>query len=85
MEKGIQKLDFKPGGVNSLLQINDLKNSPGPSRKEVRVATKQAVALLQDNYPEFAAKNVRTCSTFFPNFGLHLVHLYDCIWFVLGS
>ncbi|XP_027184809.1 patellin-4 [Coffea eugenioides] len=58
MEKGIQKLDFKPGGVNSLLQINDLKNSPGPSRKEVRVATKQAVALLQDNYPEFAAKNI---------------------------
>ncbi|XP_049371830.1 patellin-4 [Solanum verrucosum] len=58
MEKGIQQLDFKAGGVSSLLQINDLKNSPGPSKKEVRVATKQAVDLLQDNYPEFVAKNI---------------------------
>lgn len=68
MEKGIQKLDFKSGAINSLLQINDLKNSPGPSRKEVRVATKQVVALLQDNYPEFAAKNVRPFSTSFRTF-----------------
>ncbi|XP_059288803.1 patellin-4 [Lycium ferocissimum] len=58
MEKGIQQLDFKAGGISSLLQINDLKNSPGPSKKEVRVATKQAVDLLQDNYPEFVAKNI---------------------------
>ena len=58
MEKGIQKLSFKPGGVNSLLQINDLKNSPGPSKKELRVATKQVVSLLQDNYPEMVAKHV---------------------------
>ncbi|XP_055806264.1 patellin-4 [Solanum dulcamara] len=58
MEKGIQQLDFNAGGVSSLLQINDLKNSPGPSKKEVRVATKQAVDLLQDNYPEFVAKNI---------------------------
>lgn len=58
MEKGIQRLELKPAGVTSLLQINDLKNSPGPSKKEVRVAIKQAVALLQDNYPEFVARNV---------------------------
>lgn len=58
MEKGIQKLELKPAGVTSLLQINDLKNSPGPSKKEVRVAIKQAVALLQDNYPEFVARNL---------------------------
>ncbi|OIT06118.1 patellin-4 [Nicotiana attenuata] len=57
MEKGIQQLDFKAGGVSSLLQINDLKNSPGPSKKEVRIARKQDVDLLQDNYPEFVAKN----------------------------
>lgn len=59
MEKGIQKLDLKPGGVSSLLQINDLKNSPGPAKKELRIATKQAVGILQDNYPELVAKNVR--------------------------
>ncbi|KAK9151249.1 hypothetical protein Syun_009558 [Stephania yunnanensis] len=58
MEKGIKNLDFKPGGVSSLLQITDLKNSPGPSKKELRVATKQAVGLLQDNYPEFVARNI---------------------------
>lgn len=60
MEKGTQELDFKPGGVSSLLQINDLKNMPGLSKKELRLATKEAVDLLQDNYPEFVARNVRT-------------------------
>ncbi|KAL4271743.1 hypothetical protein GQ457_13G018970 [Hibiscus cannabinus] len=58
MEKGIRKLDLRPGGVTSLLQINDLKNSPGPSRKELRIAMKQAVGALQDNYPEFVARNI---------------------------
>ncbi|KAI3455896.1 hypothetical protein Pfo_012559 [Paulownia fortunei] len=58
MEKGVQKLDFKPDGINSLVQINDLKNSPGPSKKEVRAAVNKAVAFLQDNYPEFVAKNI---------------------------
>ncbi|GAV73505.1 CRAL_TRIO domain-containing protein/CRAL_TRIO_N domain-containing protein [Cephalotus follicularis] len=58
MEKWIQNLDFKPGGVSSFLQINDLKNTPGPSKKELRLATKQAVDVLQDNYPEFVAKNI---------------------------
>ncbi|KAL6206388.1 hypothetical protein ACLB2K_023636 [Fragaria x ananassa] len=58
MEKSIQKLELRPGGATSLLQINDLKNSPGPIKKELRVATKQAVGLLQDNYPELVAKNI---------------------------
>ncbi|KAI4299772.1 hypothetical protein L6164_033199 [Bauhinia variegata] len=58
MEKGIQKLNLKPGGVSSLLQINDLKNSPGPSKKELRIATKQALVILQDNYPEMVAKSI---------------------------
>ena len=58
MEKNMQKLDLKPSGVSSLLHVNDLKNSPGPSKKELRIATKQAVGLLQDNYPELVAKNV---------------------------
>ncbi|XP_051128294.1 patellin-4 [Andrographis paniculata] len=58
MERGVEKLDFKPDGVNSLVQVNDLKNSPGPARKEVRTAVNKAVALLQDNYPEFVAKNI---------------------------
>ncbi|KAG8365269.1 hypothetical protein BUALT_Bualt18G0086800 [Buddleja alternifolia] len=58
MEKQIQKLDFRPGGTSSLVQINDLTNAPGPSRRDIRVATKHAVGILQDNYPEFVAKNI---------------------------
>lgn len=70
MEKGIQKLDLRPSGVSSLLQINDLKNSPGLSKKELRIAMKQAVSALQDNYPEFVARNV----SFFSH--LHFLLLY---------
>ncbi|KAL8033830.1 hypothetical protein ABFX02_13G181900 [Erythranthe guttata] len=58
MEKGVLEVDFKPDGINSLVQVNDLKNSKGPSKKEVRAAVNKAVALLQDNYPEFVAKNI---------------------------
>ncbi|PKI60958.1 hypothetical protein CRG98_018664 [Punica granatum] len=58
MEKGIEKLDLRPGGVLSLLQINDLKNAPGPTKKDLRAATKEAVNLLQDNYPELVARNI---------------------------
>lgn len=58
MEKGIQKLDLKPGGVTSLLQIHDLKNAPVLSRKDLWLAVKHAVVALQDNYPEFVSRNV---------------------------
>ncbi|KAK9068581.1 hypothetical protein SSX86_012696 [Deinandra increscens subsp. villosa] len=58
LERSIRKLDFRSGGVNCIFQINDLKNSPGPAKRELRVATSQALQLLQDNYPEFVAKQV---------------------------
>lgn len=58
LEKSIRKLDFSPGGICTMVQVNDLKNSPGPGKKELRQATKQALNLLQDNYPEFVAKQV---------------------------
>ncbi|WCJ44209.1 Sec14p-like phosphatidylinositol transfer family protein [Euphorbia peplus] len=58
LERSIRKLDFSPGGVSTLFQINDLKNSPGPGKRELRLATRQALQLLQDNYPEFVAKQV---------------------------
>jgi hypothetical protein len=51
-------LDFNPGGICTIVQVNDLKNSPGPTKWELRQATKQALQLLQDNYPEFVAKQV---------------------------
>nr|GMD74117.1 patellin-3 [Ipomoea batatas]GME14062.1 patellin-3 [Ipomoea batatas]GME14316.1 patellin-3 [Ipomoea batatas] len=58
LEKSIRKLDFNPGGTNTIFQVSDLKNSPGPGKRELRIATKQALHLLQDNYPEFVAKQV---------------------------
>ncbi|KAI7727156.1 hypothetical protein M8C21_029991 [Ambrosia artemisiifolia] len=58
LERSIRKLDFRAGGVNTIFQINDLKNSPGPGKRELRIATRQALQLLQDNYPEFVAKQI---------------------------
>ncbi|XWS44590.1 hypothetical protein CRYUN_Cryun15aG0060100 [Craigia yunnanensis] len=58
LEKSIRKLDFSPGGICTIVQVNDLKNSPGPAKWELRQATKQALQLLQDNYPEFVARQV---------------------------
>ncbi|XP_017969920.1 PREDICTED: patellin-3 [Theobroma cacao] len=58
LEKSIRILDFRPGGICTIVQVNDLKNSPGPAKWELRQATKQALQLLQDNYPEFVARQV---------------------------
>ncbi|XWS21942.1 hypothetical protein CRYUN_Cryun30bG0100100 [Craigia yunnanensis] len=58
LEKSIRKLDFSPSGICTMVQVNDLKNSPGPGKKGLRQATNQALNLLQDNYPEFVAKQV---------------------------
>ncbi|KAM0889983.1 hypothetical protein ACQ4PT_027376 [Festuca glaucescens] len=58
MESHVAELDFAPGGVASLLQVTDLRNSPGPARKDFRVAIRQVVDLFQDNYPELVARNI---------------------------
>ncbi|XP_023535565.1 patellin-3-like [Cucurbita pepo subsp. pepo] len=58
LEKSIRKLDFSPNGISTIVQVNDLKNSPGLTKWELRNATKRALQLFQDNYPEFAAKQV---------------------------
>eukprot|EP00252_Welwitschia_mirabilis_P001965 TRINITY_DN11931_c0_g1_i1.p1 TRINITY_DN11931_c0_g1~~TRINITY_DN11931_c0_g1_i1.p1 ORF type:complete len:627 (+),score=124.50 TRINITY_DN11931_c0_g1_i1:359-2239(+) len=55
----VNQLSFKPGGVNSMVQITDLKNSPSPLlNKGLRQVTRQALAILQDNYPEFVARKI---------------------------
>ncbi|KAF5738944.1 Sec14p-like phosphatidylinositol transfer family protein putative isoform 1 [Tripterygium wilfordii] len=58
MELGIKKLNFKAGGPDSIVQITDLKNSPGPGMKELRSISKKALIVLQDNYPELIHKNI---------------------------
>ncbi|KQK06107.1 patellin-3 [Brachypodium distachyon] len=58
LERGIlQQLDFSPSGICSMVQVTDLKNSP-PMLGKHRAVTRQALSLLQDNYPEFIAKKV---------------------------
>ncbi|GJN17011.1 hypothetical protein PR202_gb04049 [Eleusine coracana subsp. coracana] len=58
LERGIlSKLDFAPSGICSMVQVTDLKNSP-PMLGKHRAVTRQALTLLQDNYPEFIAKKV---------------------------
>ncbi|KAL4566256.1 hypothetical protein LXL04_030369 [Taraxacum kok-saghyz] len=54
LEKSIRKLDFSPDGISTIVQVSDLKYSPAPFKKELR----QVLQLLQDNYPEFVAKQV---------------------------
>lgn len=61
LEKSVRKFDFAPTGISTIVQINDLRNSPGLGKRELRQATNQALHLLQDNYPEFLAKQVLIC------------------------
>lgn len=55
LERGIKLLHFKAGGVNSLIQVTDLKDMP---KRELRVASNHILSLFQDNYPEMVAKKV---------------------------
>uniref|UniRef100_A0A0D6R818 CRAL-TRIO domain-containing protein n=1 Tax=Araucaria cunninghamii TaxID=56994 RepID=A0A0D6R818_ARACU len=55
LEKGIKLLNFRPGGVNAMIQITDLKNMP---KRELRAASNKILALFQDNYPEMVAKKL---------------------------
>lgn len=55
LERGIKLLHFKPGGVNSIIQVTDLKDMP---KRELRVASNHILSLFQDNYPEMVARKV---------------------------
>ncbi|CAK8542033.1 unnamed protein product [Lathyrus sativus] len=55
LERGIKLLNFKPGGVNSLIQVTDLKDMP---RKELRTVSNEILTLFQDNYPEMVAHKI---------------------------
>jgi hypothetical protein len=38
--------------------MTDLKNAPGPAKKDLRVTMRRSVDLFQENYPEFVARNI---------------------------
>ncbi|XP_042405723.1 patellin-4-like [Zingiber officinale] len=58
MEQGIEQMSLHSGGSATLLHIIDFKDMLRPGLKELRTATREVVAVLQDNYPEFVAKNI---------------------------
>ncbi|KAL9254429.1 Patellin-3-like protein [Drosera capensis] len=58
LERTVKKFDFGPTGINSLVLVNDLKNSPGYGKRDLYKVTSKFFQLLQDNYPEFVAKQV---------------------------
>lgn len=60
MEQGIEQMSLRPGGSAAMLHIIDFKDMLRPGLKELRTATREVVAVLQDNYPEFVAKSVRS-------------------------
>nr|XP_043620222.1 patellin-4-like [Erigeron canadensis] len=51
MEGCIRKLDFKPDGCDSVIQIIDVKNIPRPFLNEMVQGSKTYFSILQDHYP----------------------------------
>ncbi|KAH9627021.1 hypothetical protein KSS87_020670 [Heliosperma pusillum] len=58
LEKIIRDLDFSPKGINSIVLVNDLKNSPGYGKRDVSKIIDKFLVILQDNYPEFVARQL---------------------------
>ncbi|WCJ38318.1 PATELLIN 2 [Euphorbia peplus] len=60
MEKCAKNISLKAGedAADSILQITDFKNSPGPDMKELRSVIKKSFVLLSTNYPELIYKNI---------------------------
>ncbi|KAG6400890.1 hypothetical protein SASPL_137737 [Salvia splendens] len=51
VEKGIRRLNFRPGGVDSIVQIVDMRHAGRPTTKEMKLVGKKMIALLHDHYP----------------------------------
>lgn len=58
MERAVRKLSFREGGVDSMVQIFDLKHTQAQGMKELNSVTKKALVLFQNYYPELVFKNV---------------------------
>ncbi|KAG9445664.1 hypothetical protein H6P81_011792 [Aristolochia fimbriata] len=77
MEKGIRQLSFKKGGPASIIQIIDLNNSTAHAMKELRHATRKAVLLLQENYPDVILRNIFINVPF--RYYIHRA-MFSCFW-----
>ncbi|KAI3772988.1 hypothetical protein L6452_04184 [Arctium lappa] len=51
MEGCVRKIDFKPDGADSIIQIIDVKDVSRPFLNEIFQGSKKYFSILQDNYP----------------------------------
>ncbi|KAI3412837.1 CRAL-TRIO domain-containing protein [Psidium guajava] len=58
MERVARRLSFKDGGVDSLVQITDLKNMRSRSAKETRGVLRSTFLMVQDHYPELVHRHI---------------------------
>ncbi|CAN0864788.1 PATL3 [Linum grandiflorum] len=58
MEKAVRKLDFKTGGISTMVHVIDMKNSVGRDKTELAVAIGSAGKILSNNYPEFFKRQI---------------------------
>ncbi|KAF7818425.1 patellin-4-like [Senna tora] len=58
MEKAIQKLSFREGGVDSMIHIIDLNHTPRHGMKDLNSISKKTLTLFQNYYPEIIHKNI---------------------------
>ncbi|XP_030542483.1 patellin-4-like [Rhodamnia argentea] len=58
MERVARRLSFKDGGVDSVVQITDLKNMRSRSVKEVRGVLRTTFLMVQDHYPELVHRHI---------------------------
>ncbi|MED6147277.1 hypothetical protein PIB30_042589 [Stylosanthes scabra] len=58
MERAVRKLCFKEGGVDSVIQVFDLKHASPQGMKELESISKKALLLFQNYYPELVWKNI---------------------------
>ncbi|KAK7277547.1 hypothetical protein RJT34_22562 [Clitoria ternatea] len=58
IERAMQKLCFREGGVDSIVQVFDLKHSQMQGMKELNSVSKKAILLFQNYYPELIYRNI---------------------------
>ncbi|KAK7267356.1 hypothetical protein RIF29_20026 [Crotalaria pallida] len=58
MEKAIKKLRFREGGVDSIVLIYDLRNTPAQGMKDLHSISRKTIILFQNYYPELVHKSI---------------------------
>lgn len=79
LEKEIKQLSFKPGGIGSVLQVIDLKDSSIASMRQLRDTVKNFSSIVDDNYPELIEQHVSPIQTLSLMFNTKLMGCFNLI------